>query len=760
VSADDKSGARPQPVVLRIKLRYDDVEAMVQRFATNVGKSGLFLPTKSLQPIGSEIKFELRLADDTPALVGLGRVKLAKGPDPHDPRATFGMAIELMRVTPQSRALILRMLEQRRALGLPEVGLPTPEVVDAARRAEAVAAATRDPASGPTAAPSASQVVAPVAPPVAPIETHAGEALLTAPRRTTGPLAIAKVLAVAPLAPEPPRRKRVAVNEIIESASGPVASVAVGVPGLDDDVDVAAALARARSLAGSAPDAELDALAEAAAAPLAISIDAASAELARQLGGSAVRRDRSARWAPPPATRWPGADEADPEVPTEPAKQGESAPDAPAEAEQRAEPAEPEGAEAAQPPAPEPPVAPDPPPPDDEDAEPLPLPEVVHRLDALDMEDVEHTERGDIAALAGFDPRAIVGEASGADQAQLGERLDAQLAEAEAEADAENVELARALGLAAYGDPVAAYEHRAELVRAESAVDVDLDEIDDFEILAETDANDEHLAAHGEDDDGGDSIVQQPTGVRRPSALDFAARLDLGDDSDLYYAPPGEFSAYDAIDRLHEEFSDRHAHDGLHGAYPDEPLPSHLDSAGHALAAFEGDDAFDEPETRARDPGSVVAPIFDADSSSSFTLAGVPSDSLDLEIPAAEPPPVEPPRRTKPQTGPMRKQPNTLRNSPFLPSLLDSPVEDHELESALEALDVDLDDLAIPHAATELQRDHDPNRARPVQTIRPASHSLAPQHARSTQPAAPAGRTGAPRVTTEDGVIIDFDDDE
>src|SRR6185436_9441166 len=125
--------------------------------------------------------------------------------------------------------------------------------------------------------------------------------------------------------------KRVAVNEIIESASGPVASVAVGVPGLDDDVDVAAALARARSLAGTSPDAELDALAEAAAAPREISIEAASAELARQLGGHAVRRDRSARWAPPPATRGPSTDGADPEGPTEPAKQGEP--------EQRAEPA-------------------------------------------------------------------------------------------------------------------------------------------------------------------------------------------------------------------------------------------------------------------------------------------------------------------------------------------------------------------------------------------------------------------------------------
>jgi hypothetical protein len=323
-------------------------------------------------------------------------------------------------------------------------------------------------------------------------------------------------------------------------------------------------------------------------------------------------------------------------------------------------------------------------------------------------------------------------------------------------------------------------------VRSDSAVDVDLDEIEDFEILAETDADD---ADDGDDsdDDGGDSIVQQPTGVRRTSAVDFAAHLDLGDDSDLYYAQPGELSARDEIDHLHDEFADRHAHDGPHGAFGNEPL-AHLDSAGQALAAFEGDDAFDEPETRARDRSSVVSPIFDPDSSNSFTLAGVPSESLDLELPPAEPPPpVEPPRRAKPQTGPgpqvtapqkparpqqaskpqpvtkpqagpARKQPSTLRNSPFLPSLLDSPVEDHELESALEALDVDLDDLAIPHAATELQRDHDPNRARPVPTIRPASHSLGPQPL--SRPPQPAGRSGAPRVTTEDGVLIDFDDDD
>src|SRR5436190_2469318 len=111
MAPDDQSGARPGPVVLRIKLRYDDVETMIHRFAPNVGKTGLFLPTKSLQPIGSELKFELRLVDDQPVLVGMGRVKAVREPDPQNPKATFGMAVELLRVTRESRDLIMKMLD-------------------------------------------------------------------------------------------------------------------------------------------------------------------------------------------------------------------------------------------------------------------------------------------------------------------------------------------------------------------------------------------------------------------------------------------------------------------------------------------------------------------------------------------------------------------------------------------------------------------------------------------------------------------------
>jgi len=259
------------PVVLRVKLRYEDLDAMVQRFAPNIGKSGLFLPTKALQPIGTEVKFELRLANDTPVLVGLGRVKDARGPDPENPGAAYGISIALMRVSRDSRDVIIRMLERRRELGLPEVGVPLPDDIDVARE-------IRDSmASGPQVTP----------PPV--VEQ-------AAPKSRSAPVA-------APIAELPPERQRTPrprIEDLIGKATAATSNVAApAMPELDEQVDVERALSRARALAGGDLDRELAALRETAAAPLGeISVEAASAELARQLGGRPIaRRERSARAA-------------------------------------------------------------------------------------------------------------------------------------------------------------------------------------------------------------------------------------------------------------------------------------------------------------------------------------------------------------------------------------------------------------------------------------------------------------------------------
>ncbi|HEU0032973.1 MAG TPA: hypothetical protein VFQ53_20215 [Kofleriaceae bacterium] len=796
--------------MLRIKLRYDDLEAMVQRFAPNVGKSGLFLPTKSLQPVGAEIKFELRLTTDQPALVGMGRVKAAKPPDPDDPKATFGMAIELMRVTRESRDLILQMLDHRRVLGLADVAIPMPADMDAARQAlgsDGKSAIATPPAGVPTQ--------------IAPSDSMP-EALLTAPRRITGPIVAVKDDSVAPLPPEPARRKRPAVHEVIEAASGPIAAATVSVPGLDDDVDVASILARARALAGGDLDAELDALRETAAAPLSIDVEAASAELAKQLGGAAVRRDRSARWAPPP----PSVSEAvsAPEPEAVPAPVPAPVPD-PAPVADVDTPVTPESALA---------------PTDDAEAGDdmfADVSEVMPEVDAEpavpraesepSFEEVESTQIGDNPVPTAVDPAAFDHHDDATrpsdDESILARRLEAQLAEAEAEAD-DDLGIGAAFDrvISEHGevdtpDPERAFIHHFRLPTADPhyhdrepspieerlpadqrfheaetytpeghAADDDrehehrlygegvedlatthgrntgepelppggyaagavvpveddedleeieeIEEIDEFEIIAEADEGDaDLLAAHGEVDAAASGDAPPP----RPSHSDFASRLALDEDeSDLYPALP-EHDASDPRAR----------------------------SAGLALAAFDDEDSLSgfDPPSRPSPARVGVRPIYDDNGSTSYTLAGdLDDESLDLAPPPVGFPPlhqfdqsdvieVEPPaprrragRIVEHEATPTPTPGHRTRGARPISTARVADPEDDELESALEALDVDLDDLSMPHASTELSRDGRglPVRGRP--TIRPASDR----------------QSGPQRRTTEDGVLIDFDDDD
>ncbi len=538
MAPDEPNGARPPPVVLRIKLRYDDVEMMIARFAPNVGRSGLFLPTKSLQPVGAEVKFELRLIDDKPVLVGLGRVRASRAPDPANARASFGMAVELTRVTKDGRELVLKMLERRASLGLPEVGIPMPADIDAARRRD-IETQVGVGAAGPATAPILLQRPADEAVPVpmnaetvtsigtgAPIPVAVplidSAPVLVDPRSrgSERPLAVAKadpspawpaspVPPVSALAPEPARKRRAPIQELLDRASGSVSSSPM-TPGVDDDVDVASALVRARALAGESLDVELEALRELAAAPIEVSIEAASAELARALGGAPVRRDRSAaHWAPPPVVRDPvpvpvvvrepvpvrdsvREPEPEPEPDSAPVPSAALIPEAPA--------FEPQSTEIL------PPIV------DHEDAPP-PIADEVQPLGDADYEEVEHTNL-DVAPLRAS--LAQLGNVEPAVAHAIEQSIDQHLADAEAEDDDDlgiaaassahalplgsgdlivpsDDELAR-LALPPTFAPAEDRDDEDEL-DDEDIDEIDENEIDENEILAEADASDADLMA-------------------------------------------------------------------------------------------------------------------------------------------------------------------------------------------------------------------------------------------------------------------------
>jgi hypothetical protein len=789
----DSSGAKPVgPVALRIKLRYDDVDAMVQRFAGNVGRSGLFLPTKSLHPVGTEVKFELRIANDTPVLVGLGKVKAARPPDPNNPKAAFGLAIELMRVTRDGREIIIRMLERRRQLALPEVAIPLPEDVEAARRMDVeTQPGVPQPVPVIESVPVKTETVTQVSPPVpdvtpapapaqAPTRPTPPPELLTSPRPASGPVATARrtsrIIAAPVLAPEPVKPKRPGLADLVARAvelTGPVRVLDLDEP----DVDVGKALARARVLAGGDLDIELEALRESSAAPVVVDVEAASAELARQLGGIAIaKKDRSAHWAPPPRVVVEAAH------PVEAAQVLESQPiplttseieivdEAPrrlptASGEMDALAAEAAMAIAGGHAIEAPDVAP-PDPPDPEEvpeaagvdehvveaaAEPPPapvgldVPTVIPGVTPAPTTTQVDVEDPELLSFERALDAARVHTGVSAPAPTLGDdeipELDADLVD---ELPGEHTQIG---AVSPYEDPppasYAAFEHEhpstagAEIPNASD--DQNDEVIDDVDVLAEADAyDDDLLSANGELDSSAYPVVAPDA----PSDYDPlltpppAEPAPFPRDAFVHdvFTPPPEPSPFRALSPR-DDFAHRLALDEEDeanaapvGHYPNEP--ARLDRLPQLHGDDDDDDEFDEPHnyTIAEDP-DYENPEVEFDEQHGFGKRAyelAESDESD--------------------------------NASLDRALEQDPVED--LDNALSTLDVDLDHLSVP---PEHRRSA---QARPLPGMPPAraarvsdAATVRPQPKQTTQPL-PRQAPRVRRPDSDDGVIIDFDDDD
>ncbi|HUS66050.1 MAG TPA: TIGR02266 family protein [Kofleriaceae bacterium] len=287
---EDKRANRRVPVALRIRLRYQQVDQFISKFAVNVSRGGMFLSSRNPKPIGTRLQFEMRLADDSPVIEGSGEVRWIREYDRDRPNEPYGMGIQFTQLSPESRVLIERIIEHRRSLGgitdddaipmSPFVGPDGERATASASMVIPVQLAAKRPETIPV-------VEAP--------EEAAPEPMLPPPKRKTIPPPIPSAPATPPVVAPPPDRRR----------SARTTSDLVGYLGSEPPA-VRVAMERARRLAGKLAGSEIDRelallLADAPEdATPEVTIDAASRELAERLGGTAiVARDRSQRQPQP-----------------------------------------------------------------------------------------------------------------------------------------------------------------------------------------------------------------------------------------------------------------------------------------------------------------------------------------------------------------------------------------------------------------------------------------------------------------------------
>jgi uncharacterized protein (TIGR02266 family) len=108
---------------VRIRLRYPDLDSFVEKFAPNVTRGGVFLASRNVQPVGEVIDFEIQLVSGEVALAGRGRVTWVKEFNPAEPNRPFGMGVQFVDLTGQSRAVLGRILRTKAAGQAPLRGL-------------------------------------------------------------------------------------------------------------------------------------------------------------------------------------------------------------------------------------------------------------------------------------------------------------------------------------------------------------------------------------------------------------------------------------------------------------------------------------------------------------------------------------------------------------------------------------------------------------------------------------------------------------
>ena len=104
-----------QPPIVRVRLRYADIDTFIEKFAPNVSRGGVFLASKTPQPVGTVFRFEIQLAGGEVALAGDGKVTWVRDFDPAAPNKPYGMGVQFMRLDQPSRDMLARILARKTA---------------------------------------------------------------------------------------------------------------------------------------------------------------------------------------------------------------------------------------------------------------------------------------------------------------------------------------------------------------------------------------------------------------------------------------------------------------------------------------------------------------------------------------------------------------------------------------------------------------------------------------------------------------------
>lgn len=101
---------RRAPIALKVRFKSATIDEFIEQYSVDISRGGIFIKSKTPMSVGTLLKFEFQLKDHSSLIHGVGRVVWNREASANSPP---GMGIKFIKMDPESRALVDRMVQSR-----------------------------------------------------------------------------------------------------------------------------------------------------------------------------------------------------------------------------------------------------------------------------------------------------------------------------------------------------------------------------------------------------------------------------------------------------------------------------------------------------------------------------------------------------------------------------------------------------------------------------------------------------------------------
>ncbi len=101
------------PVSLKVRFKSATVDEFIEQYSNDISRGGIFIKSKSPMSVGTLLKFEFQLKDESRLIHGVGRVIWKREPNEASDVSPAGMGIKFIKMDPDSRAMVEQVISPR-----------------------------------------------------------------------------------------------------------------------------------------------------------------------------------------------------------------------------------------------------------------------------------------------------------------------------------------------------------------------------------------------------------------------------------------------------------------------------------------------------------------------------------------------------------------------------------------------------------------------------------------------------------------------